>query len=295
MSLVVDGYEMPQGQDRLSIAANTVDSGYWPAMRAPIARGRAFDDRDTESSPKVIIVNETMARQYWPNQDALGKVVRLRDRNGPAAQVIGIARDGKYVTLLEPQQPFVFLPSSQRYRASLTMIVLTNSDPAALAAPVRAAVEALDANVPMFDVRTLNGLYQARAMLPPRLTSQVVTSLGLLGTVLAIIGLYGVVAYVTAGRTHEIGIRMAVGADRRAVLLLVLKQAAGVVSVGLVIGIGLAFVFTPGLAEPFDINPRDATVFTLVPVALAGVALLASLVPACRAARIDPMVALREE
>ena len=293
--LVVDGYQMPEGQDRLSISANTVDSGYWPVMRAPIARGRAFDERDTDSSPKVIIVNETMARQYWPNQDALGKIVRLRDRNGPAAQVIGIARDGKYVTLLEPQQPFVFLPLSQRYRAALTLVVLAKSDPAALAGPLRAAVQALDVNVPMFDVRTLNDMYQARAMLPPRLTSQLVTSLGLLGAVLAVIGLYGVVAYVTAGRTHEIGIRMAVGADRRTVLLLVLKQAAGVVIVGLVIGVGLAFVFTPALAEPFDINPRDATVFTLVPIALAGVALLASLVPARRAARIDPMVALREE
>jgi putative ABC transport system permease protein len=199
------------------------------------------------------------------------------------------------MTLLEPQQPFVFLPLSQRYRAALTLVVLAKSDPAALAGPVRAAVQALDANVPMFDVRTLNDMYHARAMLPPRLTSQVVTTLGLLGTALAIIGLYGVVAYVTAGRTHEIGIRMAVGADRRTVLLLVLKQAAGVVIVGLVIGVGLAFVFTPALAEPFDINPRDATVFTLVPIALAGVALLASLVPARRAAGIDPMIALREE
>ena len=294
-SLVVEGYQMPQGQDRLSVSANTVDAGFWPSMRASIARGRMFDERDTESGPKVIIVNETMARQYWPNQDALGKVVRLRDRNGPAAHVIGIARDGKYETLLEPQQPFVFLPLSQRYRAAMTMVVLAKSDPAALAGPVRAAVEALDANLPIFDVRTLDDLYQARAMLPSRLTSQVMTSLGLLGAVLAVIGLYGVIAYVTAGRTHEIGIRMAVGADRRSVLLLVLKQAAGVVVVGLVIGIGLAFVLTPALAEPFDINPRDGTVFTLVPIALAGVALLASLIPAGRAARIDPMVALREE
>jgi predicted permease len=293
--LVVDGYQMPEGQDRLSISANTVDSGFWPAMRAPIARGRVFDERDTDSSPKVIIVNETMARQYWPNQDALGKVVRLRDRNGPAAQVIGIARDGKYGTLLEPPQPFVFLPLSQRYRAGMTLVVLAKSNPVALAAPVRAAVEAVDANVPMFDVRTLDDLYQARAMLPPRLTSQLVTSLGLLGAVLAVIGLYGVVAYVTAGRTHEIGIRMAVGADRWNVLLLVLKQAAGVVIVGLIAGVGLALFFTPALAEPFDINPRDGTVFILVPLALAGVALLASLIPARRAANIDPMVALREE
>ncbi len=293
--LVVEGYDMPRGQDRLSIAANTVDAGFWPAMRASIARGRAFDERDTESSPKVVIVNETMARQYWPNQDPIGKTVRLRDRTGPQALVIGIARDGKYQALNEPQQPFVFLPMSQRYRPAVTMIVLATGDPAALAAPVRAQVKTLDASVPVFDVRTLNDLYQARAMLPPRLTSQVMTSLGLLGVVLAIIGLYGVVAYVTTGRTHEIGIRMAVGADQRSVVVLVLKQAAGAVAAGLVIGIGLALLLTPALAEPFDIDPRDGTIFTLVPVALAGVACLASLIPARRAARIDPVIALRHE
>lgn len=295
MAVVVDGYEMPPGQDRLSIRNNVVDEGYWRAMRTPVVRGRAFSEQDTPSSPAVAIVNETMASRYWPNQDAIGKTLRLRDHNGPVLQVVGIARDGKYSEIAEAPQPYLFLPFSQRFRPMMTMVVLAKGDAAALTAPIRAEVQALGASVPMFDIRTLEDLYLARAMGPARLTSLVMTALGLLGTILAVVGLYGVIAYLTALRTREIGIRMAVGADRSSVVLLVLGQAVGVVGVGLGAGIGLALAATPALATPFDFRPHDATVMLVVSLVLIAATLAAALVPAIRAATLNPVIALRDQ
>jgi predicted permease len=294
-ALVVDGFEMPVGQDSLSVRSNIVDPGYWNAMRIPIVRGRAFDDRDTTASPQVIVINETMARQYWPNQDAVGNTIHFGARNGPEVQVIGVAKDGKYNDIAEHQQPVVYLPFSQANRSMMTMIVLAKSDAADLSAPIRSEVKALDVNVPVFNVRTLDSVYEARTMVPARLVSQIMVSLGVLGLVLAVVGLYGVISYLTTLRTREIGIRMAIGADRLSVLLLVLKQSVGMVGVGLVVGIGLAFFLTPALAVPFDFVPRDLTILTIVPFVLSTAALTASLIPARRAAMVSPTVALRDE
>ena len=144
-----------------------------------VVRGRAFDERDTPSSPAVAIVNETMAGRYWPSQDAIGKTLRLRDRSGPVIQVVGIARDGKYGEIAEAPQPYLFLPFSQRFRPMMTMVVLAKGDAAALTGPIRAEVQAVGASVPMFDIRTLEDIYQSRAMGPARLTSTVMTALGL--------------------------------------------------------------------------------------------------------------------
>ena len=295
MPVVVDGYDLPPGQDRLTIRDNVVDDGYWSAMRTAVVRGRTFDERDTLTSPAVAIVNETMAGRYWPNQDPIGKTLRLRDRNGPAVQVVGVARDGKYSEIAEATQPYLFLPFSQRFRSMMTMVVLAKGDVAALVAPIRAQVRTLGASVPTFDVRTLDDVYQSRAMAPARLTLLTMMSLGLLGTALAVIGLYGVITYVTTLRTREIALRVAVGADRWSVVLLVLRQALGVVGVGLAAGMGSAMVATPALAMPFDFRPRDAVVMLVVPIVLVAAALAATLVPAVRAAMLDPMIALRDE
>jgi len=295
MPIVVDGYDMPPGQDRLMIRNNVVDEGYWKAMQTSLVRGRTFDGRDTISSPPVAIINETMARRYWPQQDAIGRTLRLRDRNGPVLQVVGIARDGKYGEIAEAPQPFLFLPFEQRFRSMMTMVVRTDGDPASLAAPIRAEVRAVGGGVPTFDVRTLDDVYQARAMAPARLTSLVMIGLGVLGTILAVVGLYGVMAYLTSLRKREIGVRMAIGADRASIVRLVLRQGVGVVGVGLAGGIGLAIVATPALAMPFDFRPRDLTVMLIVPVVLMAATLAAALVPALRAATTDPAIALHDE
>ncbi len=277
------------------IRNNVVDEGYWKAMQTSLVRGRTFDGRDTISSPPVAIINETMARRYWPQQDAIGRTLRLRDRNGPVLQVVGIARDGKYGEIAEAPQPFLFLPFEQRFRSMMTMVVRTDGDPASLAAPIRAEVQAVGGGVPTFDVRTLDDVYQARAMAPARLTSLVMIGLGVLGTILAVVGLYGVMAYLTSLRKREIGVRMAIGADRASIVRLVLRQGVGVVGVGLAGGIGLAIVATPALAMPFDFRPRDLTVMLIVPVVLMAATLAAALVPALRAATTDPAIALHDE
>ena len=295
MPVVVDGYSMPPGQDRLTIRNNVVDDGYWAAMRTSVVRGRTFDQRDTPTSQAVAIVNETMAKRYWPQLDPIGKTLRLRDRSGPVLQVVGVARDGKYGQIAETPQPYLFLPFAQRFRSMMTMVVLAKGDPATLAAPIRAEVQALGATVPIFDVRTLDNIYQARAMAPARLTSLVMLSLGLLGTILAVVGLYGVMAYLTSLRKREIGVRMAIGADRLSVVRLILQQGVGVVCVGLVAGMGLSIAATPLLAGPFDFRPRDATVMIVVPLILLVATLAATLVPALRAATIDPATTLRDE
>jgi ABC-type antimicrobial peptide transport system permease subunit len=222
-------------------------------------------------------------------------VVHLRDQNGPAMEVVGIAKDGKYGYLAEPQQPFLFMPASQRFRASMTMVVLGKTDAANLVAPVRAQVEALGPRVAVFDVRTLDNLYQSRALMSSRLVAQTMTFLGALALVLTIVGLYGVIAYLTALRTREIGIRTAIGADDRNVVFLVLRQAVPMVGPGLLVGVALAFFITPAFAVPFDFVPRDGMVLVLVPFVLGAAAFAASLIPARRAAQLDPAVVLRNE
>jgi putative ABC transport system permease protein len=211
--------------------------------------------------------------------------------------VIGIARDSKYVSLAEVAQPFMYRPFSQHPRTRMTLVVQSTGDAAALAPAIRAEAAAIDASVPMFDVRTLEDLYRARALAPPRNVALVASALGLLALVLATVGLYGVIAFLTARRTHEIGIRVAVGASPRRVLGIVLTQAAGPVAIGLGVGIGLALLLAPLVGSPaFDfVVPSDATVFVLVPVAIGAIALSAAAIPALRAIRVDPVAALRAE
>jgi ABC-type antimicrobial peptide transport system permease subunit len=243
----------------------------------------------------VAIINETMARRYWPTQDALRKTVRLRDGTGLVMQVVGIAKDGKYGEIAEPYQPFVFMPFSQHFRSMMTMVVRPHGDVASLLPSIRAEAQAVGAGVPTFDVRTLDQIFQARQMLPARLTSQIFVALGLLGLLLAVVGLYGVISYLTTQRTREIGIRIAIGASRWSVLRLVLGQAVGVVSIGVGVGLGLALHFTPSLAGPFDFRPRDTFVMSVTPLVLVLATLVATLIPGRRATRIDPLLALRSE
>jgi predicted permease len=295
LSLAVDGYAMPPGQEQVTIRHSVVDAGYWRAMGTPIVRGRAFDDRDTASNPLVAIVNETMSRRYWPTQDALGKTLRLRGGTGQPVQIVGIAKDGKYGEIAEPYQPFVFLPFSQHFRSMMTMVVRSHGDAAALAAAIRAEVQAVGAGVPTFDVRTLDQVFESRQMLPARLTLQMFVALGLLGMLFAVVGLYGVISFLTTQRTREIGIRLAIGASRWHVLSLVLGQAVGVVGMGVGVGIGLALGLTPSLAGPFDFRPRDALVLSMAPLVLMLATLVATLIPGHRATRVDPLIALRSE
>ena len=305
LGVTIDGAVLPDGQDRVSIAETVIDPGYWDVMRTPIVRGRPFNDSDTQESPRVAIVNETMARTYWPGSDPLGRLIRIPNAPGPngpetlVLSVVGVARDGRYWQLGESPQPFIYRPFTQARPGRMTMVVLSAEDasPLALATVLRDAAASVNASVPLFDLRTLDDLYQSRALLPSRMMSRIVTALGVLGLVLACVGLYGVIAFLFASRTHEIGIRMAVGAAPSRVLRMVLAHAAALVVPGLAAGLGLAVLLTPFLAAPaFDfVMPGDPVVMTAAPVAMALVCFSAAILPARRAARVNPTAALRHD
>jgi len=303
MSVVIESAGAVDGRDRIDVAETSVDAGYWSVVRTAIIRGRAFDATDTGSAPPVAIVNETFARRFWPGQDPIGRTIAFPDvpgangARGQTAQIVGIAQDGKYRQLAEAAQPFVYRPIAQGRRVSLTMVLLASGDPSALASPLRAAVQSVDPAVPIFDVRTFDDLYRSKALLPARTMSQVVTALGVLAVLLSSVGLYGVIAFLTMRRTSEIGVRMAVGATPGRVLRLVLRQAATFVLPGVGLGTVAAFLLVPLLASPaFDfVTPRDPWVFAWVVALTSGLALVAAGVPARKAARVDPVVALRTE
>jgi len=303
LTLIIDGARTPEGQGRVSVAETLVDSGYWRVLRTPIVQGRAFDDRDTTTSPRVAVVNQTFAAKFWPDEDPLGKTVRIPDVQGPngaqtlVVEVVGVAEDGKYQQLAEPTRPFIYRPVAQSRGGALTMAVLAAESPEAIVPGVRAAVAEVDANVPMFDVTTFDDLYYGRALLPSRVLAQIVSALGVLCLFLASIGLYAVIAFLFARRTQEIGVRIAVGASRGHVVRMVLRQAAVFVVPGLAVGLALAAVLTPLLASPaFDfVTPGDPLVMTLAALVMSTVAVVAATFPAVRASRVDPVTALRAQ
>jgi len=287
------------------VAETVVDPGYWDVMRTPIVRGRGFAESDTPTSTRVAIVNETMVNRYWAGEDPVGKRLRIPDAPGPNGpqtlilEVVGVAKDGKYWQLGESTQPFIYRPLSQARLGAMTMVALAEdgTSPLALAAAVRSAAAGVNAAVPLYDLRTLEDLYRSRALLPSRMMSQIVTALSVLGLVLACVGLYGVVTFLFSSRTHEIGIRMAVGATPTRILRTVLTHAMVLAGPGLILGLGAAALLTPLLASPaFDfVEPHDPAVLIAAPLTMALVCLLAAALPARRAARIDPMLALRQD
>ncbi len=285
-----------QEEDRNAIFCNVVGSGYFQTMGTAVLQGREFTDRDTASSPKVAIVNETMARRYWPNQEALGKRISL-SREGPYLEVVGISRDSKYVFLGEDPRAFFYLPFEQNYRGEMTLFVHSAGDDATVLAGVRQVVRELDPDLPIYDAKTMmTHLRDGVAMLFVRLGARLATAFGLLGLVLAVVGVYGVISYSVSQRLHEIGVRMALGASRGDVLKLVVRQGLLLTTAGVTIGLAAAFMVTRVMSSLlYGVNATDPLTFGLIALLLAGVALGACFVPARRATKVDPMVALRYE
>jgi predicted permease len=305
LGITIDGAPLPEGQDRISVAETVIDPGYLAVLRIPIVRGRPFRDSDTDTTARVAIVNETLANQYWPEGNPIGKLIRIPDvpgTGGPQTltlEVVGVAKDGKYWQLGEDPQPFIYRPFSQARLGRMTLVVLAEPDssPLALASSVRTLAAGIDATVPLYDVRTMEDLYWSRALLPSRTISRIVTALGVLGLILACVGLYSVITFLFSSRIHEIGIRMAVGASPRGVLTMVLTHAMFLIVPGLILGLGLAVLLTPLLASPaFDfVEPGDPLVLTMAPLMMAFVCVVAATLPARRAARVDPTLALRHD
>ncbi|MEZ5419356.1 MAG: ABC transporter permease [Vicinamibacterales bacterium] len=298
--LDIEGYEEAPGR----IAKGdwqVVTDGAFEAMGTRLARGRWFTPADTAASQPVMVVNETMARTYWPEGRALGGRVRVgSDAARPEAIVVGIVADERHNGVTAAPKEKFYVPHAQwpvvtggNVIRSAFLVLRSDGDPRALAGPVRAAVRRLDVNVPVSAVRTMEDVV-ATSLATPRLTGVLLGAFAGTALLLAAVGLYGVQAFVVARRTHEFGIRLAVGAGRGDVLRLVLRQGLALALTGLGCGLALAAGATrlmQGLL--YGVAPLDPLTFTAVPLVLLTVAVLASLVPALRAVRVNPTVALR--
>jgi macrolide transport system ATP-binding/permease protein len=293
-SVRIEGYQPPPGQSAIRVSSNTVSSDYFQTLGIPLLSGRDFSDRDNNESPLVVIVNETFARRYFPGEDPLGKQFRHGEKES-AIQIIGIARDVKYRTIGEDLTPHMYLPFLQNYDAEHTLIVRTKSDPAVMLSTVQRELQVIDKDVQGFFARTLIE-HMGFSLLPARLAATLFGIFGLLALTLAVIGVYGVVSYAVSQRTREIGLRIALGAESTDILKLVMGQ--GMISVLAGVGVGLiaAFALTRIFSSLlFGLSATDPATFTLISLIMTSVALAACALPARRATRVDPMIALRYE
>ena len=293
--LYVEGEATPEHFDDDSLLShNTVGSDYFKTLGIPLLRGRDFDARDTTSSPAVIIVNETLARRLAPDGNAVGKRLRM-DSHGDYLEVVGVVRDVKYRELAEKPLFFGYRPLSQGYRAAMTLHVRTNADPLAAINQVRAEVKALDADLPLTNVETMQE-HMRLPLAPAKLLALLSSALGVLALLLAAIGLYGVMACIVGSRTHEIGIRMALGAQTGGISRLVIGQGLRLALAGIALGLIAAFALTRVLQSVlYGVGATDPVTFIGVSVLLLTVTLLACYIPARRATKVDPLVALRYE
>jgi predicted permease len=296
--MFVDGFDLPPDKNPLPRLGACVSDGYFSAMGIPILSGRGFLESDRKDTPPVAVVNEHVANHYWPAGDAVGKRFHLGTATGPVIEIVGVARNSKYTFVSEPPKDFVYLPFRQHPRSTLTLIAESNAREAGTLAPVlRDVVRGIDPDMPVFDVRTMSDFF-AQIVAKTSFLTRVVASMGLMGLLLAVVGLYGLVAYSVSRRTREIGIRMAVGADQRKVVWMVLQQGLQLGAAGVMVGVVLSFFACRMVVSIFSIvrfNGLDPLIFVALPLLLLLVMVLATWAPARRASLIDPMRALRDE
>jgi predicted permease len=290
-NVAINGYAPAKDED-MRLNYETVGPQYFQTMRIPFVHGRDFDERDQEGARGVVIINETMARRYWPGGDALGKRLKLAK---DWLEIVGIAKDVKNRSLSEAPQPFLYLPLLQDYRSNMILVARTTIEPEQMSQSVRAEVAALDPEIPIFDVKTLEE-HVGISLFLQRMAATILSIFGLLALSLAAVGLYGVMAYTVTQRTRELGIRISVGATQGDVLKLILGQGLTLAVVGMIGGLITALAVTRLSAHLlYGVSASDPMTFTGIALLLLGVALVASYFPARRATKVDPMIALRTD
>jgi macrolide transport system ATP-binding/permease protein len=302
-SVVPEGYQLPVGKEAVTTWSATVDEHYLETMAIPLIHGRNFQPTDTASAPRVAIINDAFAQRYWPNQDPIGRRIHLGNANGPLLQIVGVARTSKVLWIAEPPTEFLYLPLAQNPCERMSLVAQTGADATGLVPVLREAVRQIDPNQPIYNVWTMEDFYNRRAVQVPNMIIEAVAVLGLTGVILAMIGLYGLVAFSVARRTREIGIRMAIGAEKTQVLGMVLRQGLVLAAIG--VGIGLAGgVVASRLVDavfastnPFapSTHTIDVSVFVVTAFIMLFITLMATYAPARRASLVDPMRALRDE
>jgi putative ABC transport system permease protein len=274
---------------------NIVGQDYFRTMGVHLLQGRVFNELDDQSHPKVVLVSETMARRLWPNRNPLGQLIRIDKPQGQAWEIIGVVEDCKHNNVDEEPEPYVYFPFRQLFWHEMTLLVETSVDAGEMAKLVRREMRALNKDAALFPMTTMKELIRSN-LSDRQFLSELMGTFSLTGLILAMVGLYGVVAYAVNRRRHEIGIRIALGAQRSDVLKMILRQGLVLALCGLGIGLPIALAVAQGLRSLlYEVSPTHPTIFAGASLVLVGVVLAATYIPARRAAKVDPMVALRYE
>jgi macrolide transport system ATP-binding/permease protein len=296
LAFVPEGFVMPRDHENFNSLMDAVDEGYFETIKIPILRGRGFLPSDTAEAPRVAVVNQQFAKHYWPNSDALGKHFRLNNSAGTPVETVGIAQTIKYQLTFEKPTDFVYLPLAQHPVTRLFLILRSNGEPLQLVQPLKDIIRSLNPNMPILQTVTYQDFYLNRAVKGPAIASQLVGSMGLAGLLLAIAGLYGLIAYNVSRRTREIGIRMAFGAKSSDVLRLVMGKGLVLVGTGTASGLALGFAVERFMDSMlFNAGGVDVVAYLIVVPLLFLVTMFAAYVPARRASHIAPTQALHYE
>jgi predicted permease len=281
--------------DRTMIDVNTVGPRYFETMGIPVTHGRSLDEDDRQGGPKAVVINQTMARKFWPNGDALGKRFRFFGEDEPWAQIVGIAKDAKYTFLGEDPKSYIYEAHAQRYSGARTLLVRTAADPRPLLVPVERELKTMDRDLPLQALAAISkSMNDSFGLQAQRAGASLLGLFGLLALVLAAVGIYSVMSYFVGQRQREIGIRMALGARRVDVLRMILGRGMGVVGVGLALGLVISLTISRLAASMLvGVSPWDLASFAGAAFVLAAVAFIANVFPTRRAAGIDPIVTLR--
>ncbi len=293
--ILKEGETLQRGSAGRNIMNTVISPGYFNTMQIPFVEGRDFDDRDTGKTKRVIIINQRMAEILWPGESAVGKRIFIGSDSRDALEVVGVVKTGKYRSLAEDPKPFYYLSMDQRRPTTMALMMRPNADPVSFVGAVRSEVQAIDRRVPLFAVKTMDQ-HKTYALWAPNMAASFSLAFGVVAILLSAVGLYSVMAYVVSQRTREVGIRMALGANRTDVMKMITRQGMKLAAVGVGIGLLLALALAQVLSSLLiGITGYDVSTFVLVPVLLAVVALVACYLPARRATKVDPLVALRYE
>ena len=293
---VVQGAPYLAPANRPDVGERAVTPGYFQTMRIPVLKGRSFTEQDRDNTPRVIVINEALARRYWPNEEPVEKRLGFDDSSKQVwREIVGVVGNVKHQSLDAEAKPEVYFPYQQYPKNFMSLVVRTASDPAGMMPAIRNQVLSLDKDQPVFDMKTMEQRL-AKSVAPSRFVMLLLGVFSALALILAAVGIYGVMAYLVTQRTQEIGIRMALGAQKRDVLKMIVGQGMALTLAGVVIGLIASFALTRLMRTLlFEVAPVDATTFIVVSVVLTSVALLACYFPARRATKVDPLAALRYE
>jgi putative ABC transport system permease protein len=293
--ILKEGETLPKGSAGRVIMTSIVSANYFKTMQIPILEGRDFDDRDQPKTQRVVIVNQKMAEMLWPGESPVGKRIQIGVEGPSLWEVVGVVKTGKYRTLAEDPKPFFYYAMGQLRPRPMAMVVRASVDPRSLVGAVRSQVQAIDRRVPLSGVKTMDE-HKTYALWAPNMAASFSVAFAVVAILLSAVGLYSVMAYVVSQRTREVGIRMALGANRADVMKMITRQGMRLAAIGVVIGLLLSLALAQVLSSLLiGISGYDVTTFVLVPVLLSVVALVACYLPARRATKVDPLVALRYE